>query len=325
MKKVILWLAALFFSLSTVGARGAVIDENYPQKTVRIVVPVAAGGSADKLARVLAEELSRSWGQSVVVENIPGAGGVIGTSQAAREPADGYTLLLRGESAVLPTLLLPNPGYRLDDLTGVVQAVVNPQILVVRPGLGISTLQEYIDLAKTRPGEITVGLPGNAGIAHIAHEQFNRQADIKVNFIPYSGGAPAAVDVIGEHIDATLITLAAVTEYVRAGRLVPIAVTTSYRSPALPDVPTFAESGLPGFSVESWQGLLAPVGTPDGVKNKINRDVQALLNTPQVKERVENLGFGIAKPHTPADVDAILQEQGRTYAEIIKSAGIKLQ
>lgn len=324
LKSLVATAAALLLSLPALAAETLPVAENFPSKTVRLVVPYSAGGSADKIARLLAEELGKVWNQSVVVENIPGAGGSIATSQVVRSAADGHTLLVFGESAALNTILLKNPGYARQDLAGVVRAVVSPQILVVRPSLGVSNLQQYLELAKKQPGQIALGLPAAGGIAQIAHEVINQEADISVNFIPYPGGAPAAVDVIGGHIDGTMITLAAVTEYVRAGRLTPIAVTTPYRSAALPDVPTVAESGLAGYAVESWQGLIAPAATPKPVLNKINRDVQALLQQPEIRQKAADLGFGFAEFHDPADVDAVLQREYDVYSEIIRSAGITL-
>lgn len=317
-------LLSAAFVLPGTAAAELPVDDSFPSKPVRFVVPYSAGGSADKIARLLGEELGKKWNQSVVVENVPGAAGSIATAQVAKAPADGHTLLVFGESAALNVILLPKAGYKREDLAGVVRAVVSPQIIVTRPTLGVSNLQEYIDLAKKKPGEVSVGLPAAGGIAQIAHEILNLETGISVNFIPYPGGAPAAVDVIGGHIDGTTITLAAVTEYVKAGRLTPIAVTTPYRSKALPDVPTIAESGVPGYSVESWQGLIAPAATPKPVLNKINRDVIAVLADPDVRKRAEDLGFGIPEPHEPKDVDAVFEHEFKVYSKVIEKAGIKI-
>jgi tripartite-type tricarboxylate transporter receptor subunit TctC len=286
---------------------------------------VAPGGSADKLTRTLAERLAVRWGQPVVVENVAGASGSIGAARVAKAPADGYTLLQQGEGLTLNAILFPALPYDTQAaFVPVIKAVVNPQILVVNPATGLRSFGEYLARAKARPDSISLGLPGNGGIAHVAHEIIAQETGAKVNYIPYAGGAPATLDVLAGHTDATLITLAAVTEYVRAGRLRALAVTTTYRSPALPDVPTMAEAGLPGFSVESWQGYFAPAGTPPQVVDKINSDIRAVLEAPEVRAKLEDMGFKVAGG-TPADLAANLRSERPRYARAIKTAGIALR
>ncbi|MGO4326009.1 tripartite tricarboxylate transporter substrate binding protein [Cupriavidus sp. 2TAF22] len=299
--------------------------ESFPARPVRIVVPVSAGGSADKLARTLALKLSEKWGQPVVVENVVGASGTLGAAQVARAKADGYTLLLGGEGVTLNASLFKTLPYDTGHaFRGVSKAVVNPQILVTRPDLGVRTFQDYLALARKKPGEVTLGLPGNGGIAHVAHAMLSRQAGIKVNYIPYAGGAPATVDLLGGHIDATLITLAAVTDYVRAGRLTALAVTTPYRSKALPQVPTMAEAGATGFAVESWQGLIAPAATPTPVVDRISRDVAAVLNVPATRSQLEEAGY-VVVGSTAQELDATLSKDLPRYAAAIASSGISLR
>jgi tripartite-type tricarboxylate transporter receptor subunit TctC len=249
-------IAAIFLSFAGVSLSTSLFaqTDSYPQRSVRIVVPVSAGGSTDKIARLIAEKLSTAWGQTVVVENVTGAGGAIGASQVARSKPDGYTLVLHSDAIVLNTILMKNPPYTLNDLTGVMRVVVNPQVLVSNPNFQAKTFKEYVEYAKTNSGKISLGLPTSGGIAHIAHEVLAKAADIKVNYIPYKGGAPAALDTMAGHIDATVITLAAVTEQIKGGKLRALAVTTDYRSPVFPDVPTMAESGYPAVNIESWQG-----------------------------------------------------------------------
>lgn len=298
----------------------------FPSKPVRIIVPVAPGGSADKLTRTLAERLSQLWGQSVVVENIAGASGTIGAAKAAKAAPDGYTLLQQGEGLTLNGILFRDLPYdTAKAFTPIVKAVVNPQILVVNPGTGLNTLAEYVARAKAQPESISLALPGNGGIAHVAHEILAQETGAKVNYIPYPGGGPATVDVLAGHANATLITLAAVTEYVRAGKLRALAVTTAYRSPALPNVPTVAEAGhLPGFSVESWQGYFAPAGTPPAVVAKINRDINQVLQAPDVRAQLEAQGFKVTGG-TPAELAASLQAERPRYAQAIKTAGLALR
>lgn len=299
-------------------------DEIYPTRPVKIIVPVSAGGSTDRLARLVAEKLSTNWKQPVIVENMTGAGGSIGATYVAKSKPDGYTLLLHSDAVVLNLALLSKPSYSLKDLTGVVKIAANPQILVVRPGLNISTLKEYSDLIRSKPGVITVGLPTNGGIGHISHEMLRKALKLDVNYIPYPGGGPAALAVMGDHVDATMITTAAVTEFIKAKKLIPIAVTTSYRSSALPDVPTIAEAGVPGFSVESWQGILAPAGTPKAIIRKINRDVMAILENPDFQKQVEAMGYGIASGSSE-QFTATLNDELKRYTQVIKEAGITLK
>ncbi|OZI43626.1 ABC transporter substrate-binding protein [Bordetella genomosp. 5] len=297
----------------------------FPNRPVKIIVPVSAGGSADKLARTIALRLGERWQQSVVVENQPGASSAIGNAAVAHARPDGYTLLLSGDSLSL-NALQSSRGYDPQrDLTGVTKAVTNPQLLVVRPGLGVKTFEEFAELVRKRPGEVTLALPGGTGsLQHLAVELLNERIGARTNQIPYPGGGPASLDLLGGHVDAMLITLAAATENVRTGKLIALAVTTRYRSKALPDVPTLQEAGLPGYEVESWQGLSAPAGTPRPVIDRINRDVVAVLREPETATLLENLGFTLAA--TPAqDVDRTVAEDIATYRRVLAGAGVALK
>ncbi|MBB1650633.1 MULTISPECIES: tripartite tricarboxylate transporter substrate binding protein [Delftia] len=318
-------LLPLFSALALHAPAALASADSFPNKPVRIIVPVAPGGSADKLTRTLADKLAALWGQSVVVENVAGASGTIGAAKVAKAAPDGYTLLQQGEGLTLNGLLFAQLPYDTQKaFTPIIKAVVNPQVLVVNPGTGLNTLGDYLARAKAKPQSISLGLPGNGGIAHVAHEILTQETGAKVNYIPYPGGGPASLDVLGGHTDATLITLAAVTEYVRAGKLRALAVTTSYRSDALPQVPTMAEAGVPGFSVESWQGYFAPAGTPAPIVAKINRDLQTVLQAPDVRAQLEHMGFKVAGG-SPADLGQSLQSERPRYARAIQSAGLSLR
>jgi tripartite-type tricarboxylate transporter receptor subunit TctC len=317
-----LGVMAGFFLIASYGVVHG--NEIYPLRLVKIIVPVSAGGSTDRLARLIAEKLSVIWKQPVIVENMTGAGGSIGAAYVAKSKPDGYTLLLHSDAVVLNLALLSKSSYSLNDLTGVVKIAANPQILVVRPGLGVNTLKDYADLIKSRPGVITVGLPTNGGIGHISHEMLRKALKLDVNYIPYPGGGPAALAVMGDHVDATMITTAAVTEFIKAKKLIPIAVTTSYRSAALPDVPTISEAGVPGFSVESWQGILAPAGTPKAIVKKINRDIISILENSEFQKQVEAMGYGIASG-SPEQFSSSLNDELKRYSQVIKESGIGLK
>jgi len=297
----------------------------YPNRPVKIIVPVAAGGSADKLARTVAQRLGERWQQSVVVENQPGASSAIGNAAVAHAMPDGYTLLLSGDALSLNALQSTRAYDPERDLVGVTKAVTNPQLLVVRPGLGVKTFQEFAELVRKRPGEITLALPGGTGsLQHLAVELLNERIGAKTNQIPYPGGGPASLDVLGGHVDAMLITLAAATENVRSGKLVALAVTTTYRSKALPDVPTLQEAGLKDYEVESWQGLSAPAGTPKAVIDRINRDVVAVLREPTTAALLENLGFTLAAT-APQDVDLTVSKDIATYRRVLSGTGVALK
>ncbi|WP_353176879.1 tripartite tricarboxylate transporter substrate binding protein [Delftia acidovorans] len=318
-------LLPLFSALALHAPAALASADSFPNKPVRIIVPVAPGGSADKLTRTLADKLAALWGQSVVVENVAGASGTIGAAKVAKAAPDGYTLLQQGEGLTLNGLLFAQLPYDTQKaFTPIIKAVVNPQVLVVNPATGLNTLGDYLARAKAKPQSISLGLPGNGGIAHVAHEILTQETGAKVNYIPYPGGGPASLDVLGGHTDATLITLAAVTEYVRAGKLRALAVTTPYRSDALPQVPTMAEAGVPGFSVESWQGYFAPAGTPAPIVAKINRDLQTVLQAPDVRAQLEHMGFKVAGG-SPADLGQSLQSERPRYARAIQSAGLSLR
>ena len=318
-------LLPLFSALALHAPAALASADSFPNKPVRIIVPVAPGGSADKLTRTLADKLAALWGQSVVVENVAGASGTIGAAKVAKATPDGYTLLQQGEGLTLNGLLFAQLPYDTQKaFTPIIKAVVNPQVLVVNPATGLNTLGDYLARAKAKPQSISLGLPGNGGIAHVAHEILTQETGAKVNYIPYPGGGPASLDVLGGHTDATLITLAAVTEYVRAGKLRALAVTTPYRSDALPQVPTMAEAGVPGFSVESWQGYFAPAGTPAPIVAKINRDLQTVLQAPDVRAQLEHMGFKVAGG-SPADLGQSLQSERPRYARAIQSAGLSLR
>jgi tripartite-type tricarboxylate transporter receptor subunit TctC len=318
-------LIALSSLLAPLDATAVEAADHFPGKPVRIVVPVAAGGSADKLTRIIAERLSVRWGQAVIVENIAGASGIIGAEKVAKSSPDGYVILQAGEGLVLNGILFNDLPYdAAKAFAPVIKAVVSPQVLVVNPKSGIRDFQDYLAYTKRHPGTLSLALPGLGGIAHVGHELLNRETGGRVNYIPYRGGGPAAVDVIAGHVDATLITLAAVTEYVKAGRLKALAVTTPYRSKALPDVPTIAEAGVPNFKVESWQGYVIPINTPREIIMKINHDIASVLGEPEIRSRLEDMGFVVVGA-SPAELETTLKAEQSTYGKVIRTAGITVQ
>lgn len=309
------------------GAAAPVVAEDaatFPSKPVHLIVTSSAGASSDTLARTVARKLEEIWGQSVVVENVPGASGNIGLEQVAKAEPDGYTIAVGGDKVPLNAIFYPDQSYDpLKDLIGVTKAVANAQIIVARPDLGVKNLQEYLALAKEKNGGLTVGTASNGGIGHLAHELLGQATDTKYTFIPYKGGAPAVTDLLGGHVDAIIITLAAVTEHVRAGRLTAIAVTSPERVPALPDVPTIAETAVLGFNVVSWQGFHISAKTPRPIVEKLNQGFVAALNAPDVKTFLEDQGYGVVATSTE-EIDKTVVEDYDRYKKVIETAGIKV-
>jgi tripartite-type tricarboxylate transporter receptor subunit TctC len=324
MKRIIISLAATVLAVGAARAQDVDVSK-YPQGPVRIIVTSSAGASSDALARTVGRELGKIWGSDPVIENVPGGSGNIGLEQVARSKPDGLTIAVGGDKVPLNAIFFGSDlSYDpIKDLSTVTKAVANPSILVVKPSLGIKTVDEYLKLAKEKKGELTVGTPGNGSAHHIGHALLGQLTDTKYTFVAYKGGAPAVTDLLGGHIDAVIITLAAVTEHVRAGRLIPIAVTTAERSTALPDVPTFQEAGVKGFTSETWQGFFVPSKTPRPLVDKINADFVKALNAPEVKTFLEGQGF-VVTASSAEEGDKTVRETFEKYSKVVKEANIKL-
>jgi tripartite-type tricarboxylate transporter receptor subunit TctC len=268
----------------------------FPHRPIRLVVSSAPAASLDTLARIVAPVLSARLGQPVLVENQGGANGLIAMQQVARAEPDGHTLLVTGDAIVLAELTLPQAGFTLrDNFAPVVQAVRAAQIIATHPAAPFTDIHAYVAAIRARPGALNVGIPSRGGIAQVVHEVLSQQlGGLKVEFVSYRGGGPAAVDLIARNTDALVITLPAITEQVRQGAIRPLAVSTAERDPALPEVPTLAETVAPGFDVESWQGILAPAATPLPVIERLHEATAAALREPAVAARLTGLGFAVA-------------------------------
>jgi tripartite-type tricarboxylate transporter receptor subunit TctC len=296
----------------------------YPQDNVKIVVTASAGASSDALARTVGRELGKIWGRDPVIENVAGGSGNIGLEQVANSKPDGLTIAVGGDKVPLNAIFY-GAELKYDpikDLSTVTKAVANPSILVVKPGLGVKNLDEYLKLAREKPGQLNIGTPGNGSAHHLTHLLLAQKTSTSYTYAPYKGGAPAVTDILGGHLDGLIITLAAVTEHVRAGRLVPIAVSTAKRSAALPDVPTFQEAGVDVVN-ESWQGFHVPAGTPRPLVERINKDFVKALNAPEVKTFLEGQGF-VVVASSPEEGDQTVRDSFKKYGEVIKAANIKL-
>lgn len=297
--------------------------DSFPSGPVRIVVPVNPGGNADRIARMLGQGLSELWQQTVIVDNVPGAHTSLGVNRVVRSAPTGHTLLSSGDQLAINAALGRKLPYSETDVRGVTRTIVNSQVLVVRPGLGVSRFDEYVALLKQRPGEVSAALPiGYSSIYHLAVELLNQRLGTQTNNIPYAGGAPAMVDILGAHVDGALIDISGATQHVQSRELVPLAVTSPERSKVLPDVPTFTELGVPDFVIESWQGIFVPRATPDEVVARLNRDITGVLLSREFAAPLEELGFVIA-PGSAESLDQIVARDIALFRDVAAVAGIK--
>jgi len=311
-----LFLLALFFTASAVHA--------YPDKPVRVIVAFTPGGVTDIIARTLMPKLGEQWKQPVVVENRPGAGGSLAAQVVSRAPADGYTLLVHSSGYAINAALQPMLPYDRKDLVDVAPLASQAQVLVVNPASGIKSVGELIAAAKAQPGQVTYGSAGIGSGAHFNAEKFRIAAGIDLLHIPYKGGAEAINDTVAGRLVFTFNTVTLALPYIRDGRLAVLGVSSTQRSGLLPDVPTIAESGLPGFEFTFWNGLWAPAGTPVAITDQIARDLAQIVHTPDVRERLTRLG---AEPMamTPKEFSRFVEAEIETDQRIVRASGIKAQ
>jgi tripartite-type tricarboxylate transporter receptor subunit TctC len=301
------------------------LAQGYPNKPVHVIVSFTAGSATDILARTYGQKLSEMWGQPVVVENKPGAGGTIGEAVVAKSPPDGYTLLVNSAAQAYNPSIYQNLSFdTVKDFVDVAALGGQPNVLVVAPSLGVKTLAELIALAKQKPGQLNFASAGTGSGTHINGEKFKLAAGIDVVHVPYKGTPEALNDTIAGRVTYYFSPISAALQFVKEGKLVALAVSTSKRSSALPSVPTVAESGLPGFDYSLWVGLFAPAGTPPEVVDKVARDVRATAQSADVKERFATLGAE-PMPMTPQEFTKFVQTEIDESAKVIKAAGIKVQ
>jgi tripartite-type tricarboxylate transporter receptor subunit TctC len=306
-------------------ASQAVIAQDYPGRPVRLVVPFAAGGGTDIAARVLADGLTQSLGQTFVIDNRGGAGSVVGTEIVAKSAPDGYTLLLGNISlAFNPALYSKLPYDALRDLAPISLVVDQPNIMVVPPSLPAQTLNEFVTLARAAPGKYTYGSAGAGSGTHLATELLATQLKLKLVHVPYKGTGPALTALLGGEISLFVSTFASALPHVKAGRLRAFGVTSAKRSAALPDVPTIAESGLPGYEYTTWYGLLARAGTPQSIVDKLNRATVALLDNADVRQRYIAQGMD----PLPSTIDAFaakLRSETDKWTKVIRATGARVE
>ena len=298
--------------------------QTYPTKTIRIVTPYAPGGTADILSRVVALKLAEAWGQQVVIDNRPGASGMIGADIAAKAAPDGYTLLMAyvAEIAIVPSLFAKMNYDPVRDLTPVTLAAITPMIFVVHPSLPAKNVRELIALAKSRPGQLPYASAGNGSPAHLAFELLQRSAGIAITHVPYKGAAPALTDLLGGHVVMFFSGMPPAMPHVNAGKLRAIAVSTAKRSPAAPAVPTVAESGVRDFDISTWFGVFAPAGTSKDIIGRLNAEISRALTLPDVKERLAREGAETA-PNSPEQFGKFIQAEITKFARIIRQSGAR--
>jgi tripartite-type tricarboxylate transporter receptor subunit TctC len=293
-------------------------------KTVRIVVPFPPGGSTDLLARRVAEKLSAAWGQPVIVENRAGAGGTVGADFVAKSAPDGTTLLMgvTGSNAIAQSLYPRLPYDVLKDFAPVSMVVSSPLVVTVNPAVKANTLAEFVALAKAKPGSISYGSAGNGTSMHLTGEMFKQATKTSMVHIPYRGSAGMLTDLMAGQIEATFGDLLVVMPQLEAGKLRPLAVTSKQRHPQLPNVPTVAESGYPGFEALSWQGVFAPAGTPPELVERISADVNKAVRTADVRDYFAARGF-LVEGTTPAAIRTFLEAEVKKWSAIVKVSGAK--
>jgi tripartite-type tricarboxylate transporter receptor subunit TctC len=298
----------------------------FPDKPIKILVGFSAGGGTDVVARILAQKMSESLGQTVVVENRPGASGMIAGEVVAKSPADGYTLMMGSQTtyAVAPTLYKKESLDPARDFAGVAMGAISPLVLVVHPSVTAQSVSDVIAMAKAKPGAVYFGSGGLGTTPHMTGELFSSVAGIKLAHVPYRGEAPAINDLIGGQIPLMFANLSAVIGNIRAGQLRALAVTSAQRAPAAPEIPTVAEAGLHGFEAATWFALVAPAGTSSDVLARLNAEVKRAIALPDVKQRYADLGM-TAEDSTPAGLDAYIKSEIAKWTKVIKDANIRPQ
>jgi tripartite-type tricarboxylate transporter receptor subunit TctC len=314
-------VAVLILAASIVG--GVACAQGYPTRALRIVVPSSAGSGADLSARLISQPLSERLGQQVVVENRAGAATLIGTEMVAKSPPDGYTLLLGvGTLATAPAVYRKIPYDAQRDLAAITQLASVANALVVHPSLPAKTVKELVALAKARPGEIAFASSGTGTLPQLSMELFLVMTGTKMLHVPYKGPGPGLLDLLAGRVSAMTTSITAAFPHVRSGRMRMLGVTTARRVPVVPDVPTIAEAGVPGYEAVQWWGLLVPAGTPADIIARLHKEAVAVMTTQSIRERFEREGMAVVAG-TPQEFAAYIRSEAEKWAKIVKSAGIQ--
>jgi tripartite-type tricarboxylate transporter receptor subunit TctC len=303
---------------------GTVHAQGYPSQPIKMVVPFTAGGTTDILARTVGQKLSESLRQPVIVENRPGAGGNIGADVVAKAKPDGYTILMGtiGTQAINASLYSKMPYDAARDFAPITLVAIVPNVLIVHPSVPAKNVAELIALAKAKPGTLNFASSSTGGSPHLSGEMFKQMTGVDIVHVPYKGSAPAITDLLGGQVNLMFDNLPSGLPHVKAGKLRALGVTSARRSPAVPDIPTIAESGVPGYEVDSWFGILAPAGTPPEIVNKLNAEIVRILKLPDVNERLAEQG---AQPvgDTPQQFAEHIRRETAKWAKVVKASGAK--
>ena len=303
---------------------GPILAQSFPAKPVRVVVPYPPGGPTDIVARVLFQQVAEATGQQFLIDNRAGAGGNIGAELVAKSPPDGYTVLIGTTAHAINMSLFKNLNYDIQkDLMPVSLLTQGPLVLVAHPQFPASSIKEVIELAKTKPGGLNFASSGNGQSTHLSAELFNTMAGIKMAHVPYKGSAPALTDVMSGQVDVMFDTTLSAMPFVKAGKLKALGLTSAVRSPAAPDVPTIAESGLPGYEVFAWNGVLVPTGTPKAIIQQLNDHIRKAMLLPQVKDKFSAQGFA-ASWNSPESFGVFLKTEVDKWSRTVKASGATL-
>lgn len=306
-------------------ASTAVAQDNWPERPIKLIVGFNAGGTTDVVARILAEDMSKTLGQTIIVENRPGAGSNIATDMAKRAKPDGYTLYMVAVTAAINQTLYENVNFDLtNDFEPVGLGVKVPNVLVVHPSLPVNTVNELVEHAKENPGTLNFASSGSGTSIHMAGELFKQLADIDVTHIPYSGSAPAITDLVGGQVDYAFDNMPSAWPHVSSGKLRALAVTTSERTESAPDLPTMQELGFESFDVSSWFGILAPKGTPESITQKLNEAMHSAMEKPEVRKRLEDLG-AVPEFTTREEFAEFLQREVESWGKVVIASGAKVE
>ena len=310
-------------ALMLAGSAFSALAEDFPTKPVRWIVPYAPGGSSDILARLIGQKLSETWGRTVIVDNRPGAAGNIGTEAAARSAADGYTLLLVASTFAMNPSVYPKLAYdTVNDFAPVTMIMWQPFILSVHPSLPVKSVKELIALAKARPGQLNFSSGGSGTSGHVAAALFAMMSDVKLTHVPYRSMGPAITALLTGEVQLSFNTSIAVLPYAKEGRLRPLGITGNKRMAALPDVPTIAEAGVPGYEEGAWQGVLVPAATPRAMVMRLNQDLVRTIKAHDISERIVDSGAYVVA-NTPEEFSAAIKADIQKYAKLVKAAGIR--
>ena len=319
------YLKLSIISLMCIFFQQTVHADTYPSKPIRLIVPAAAGGTTDIAARTIADPLAKELGQSVIVDIKAGAAAIIGTQALVSSPADGYTIIMGniGPNAINYSLY-KNLPYKMEDLEPVTMVLATPNVLVINPNIPAKNVSELVALAKANPGKYSFASSGRGQSIHMSGEMFKYQAGIDITHVPYKGAGPALVDLMGGQVSMMIDNLPSSMPYIKSGKLKALAVTGRTRSPELPEVPTMIESGFKDFEVTAWFGVFAPAKTPPEVINKLYAAIKKVVNTPEIKARMTELG-GYSPADTPANTKAFVQAEKKKWELLVTNAKVQAE